>query len=43
MDGSKRQMAMGQMDDFDWMIENEEWTDWSHHKDTTITKAGFLI
>jgi len=32
----------GTMDDYDWMIENEEWTDWSHHKDTTITKAGIL-
>lgn len=29
----------GTMDDYDWMIEGEEWTDWSHHPDTAVSGA----
>lgn len=29
----------GTMDDYDWMIEGEEWTDWSHHTDTPVSGA----
>ncbi|MDX9800248.1 MAG: omptin family outer membrane protease [Spirochaetia bacterium] len=36
MDGS------GEMDDYDWFVEDLPWTHWSHHSDTTVTKATIL-
>jgi len=30
----------GKMDDYDWMSTGPEWTDWSHHDDTSTTEAG---
>ena len=27
------------MDDYDWLIDGMDWTHWSHHDDTTVTKA----
>jgi len=27
------------MDDYDWQVEGWDWTDWSHHDDTEVTKA----
>ena len=27
------------MDDYDWLISGEDWTHWSHHNDTAVTKA----
>ena len=28
------------MDDYDWLVEGLDWTHWSHHDDTIISKAG---
>lgn len=32
----------GSMDDYDWFITNYEWTHWSHHSDTDLTK-GYML
>lgn len=32
----------GTMDDFDFRIVGQDWTDWSHHEDTDVTKASIL-
>ncbi len=29
----------GTMDDYDWLYIGYDWTDWSHHSDTTVRKA----
>ena len=29
----------GTMDDYDWMVSGQDWTDWSHHEDTIISDA----
>ncbi len=28
------------MDDYDWLIDGMEWTHWSHHDDTIVSKAA---
>lgn len=32
----------GTMDDYDWMVPGQSWTDWSHHEDTDVTDASIL-
>lgn len=30
----------GTMDDYDWLAASDDWSDWSHHDDTELTKAS---
>jgi plasminogen activator len=30
------------MNDYDWLLEGYEWTHWSHHDNTTVTKANIF-
>ena len=30
------------MNDYDWMLEGYDWTHWSHHENTTVTKANII-
>jgi len=30
------------MDDYDWIMEGQSWSDWSHHDDTSVTKAQIV-
>lgn len=32
----------GTMDDYDWFITGADWTHWSHHDDTDVTKGTIL-
>lgn len=32
----------GTMDDYDWLSVGGDWTDWSHHEDTDVTKASMI-
>lgn len=32
----------GSMDDYDWLEPGQDWTDWSHHNDVTVTKGSRL-
>ena len=34
--------ADGVMDDFDWQYVGLDWSDWSHHEDTTLTEHNSL-
>ena len=38
----KTQDGQSTMDDYDWMIDGLDWTHWSHHDDTIVTKAGIF-
>ncbi len=30
------------MDDYDWLVDGLDWTHWSHHEDTIVSKAGIF-
>ncbi len=30
------------MDDYDWKVLGDEWTDWSHHEDTGVTDGSII-
>jgi plasminogen activator len=32
----------GTMDDYDWMTPGGDWTDWSHHETTDVTKGSIV-
>jgi plasminogen activator len=32
----------GSMDDYDWQVPGLDWTDWSHHEDTDVTKGTII-
>jgi plasminogen activator len=32
----------GTMDDYDWVYSGMEWSDWSHHEDTDVTKGTII-
>lgn len=32
----------GTMDDYDWMVQGMDWTHWSHHENTDVTK-GIMV
>ena len=32
----------GTMDDYDWKVPGDEWTDWSHHEDTDVTDGSII-
>ena len=34
--------GLSTMDDYDWLISGADWTHWSHHDDTTVTKAAIF-
>ena len=34
--------GLSTMDDYDWLITGEDWTHWSHHEDTKVTKAAIF-
>lgn len=32
----------GTMDDYDWKVPGDGWTDWSHHEDTDVTDGSII-
>lgn len=32
----------GTMDDYDWMVVGQDWSDWSHHEETDVTEGSII-
>ena len=32
----------GTMDDYDWLVPGQDWTDWSHHENTDVTDGSIF-
>ena len=38
----KASEGSGEMDDYDWLLYGADWTHWSHHDDTIVTKGAIF-
>ena len=40
--GVKANSGSNEMDDYDWLFQSSDWSDWSHHDDVELTKGSML-